>query len=180
MSADKKDVSRFTEIRNAKAFRDYAIAERFEAGIQLALEKLMVSPDFLFRVERDPDTVVAGSAYRISDLELASRLAFFLWSSIPDDELLDAAVLVADRDGIDGLSVAAVTHAAGVAKGTFYVHFTDRSTLLLELHRRFHDDLFAAIAERSVDRPCTYIFSSSYDLPRFTYIFPSSACASAR
>jgi TetR/AcrR family transcriptional regulator, transcriptional repressor for nem operon len=64
-------------------------------------------------------------------------------------ELLDAAVLVADRDGIDGLSVTAVTQAAGVAKGTFYVHFTDRSTLLVELHRRFHDDLFAAIAERT-------------------------------
>jgi hypothetical protein len=64
----------------------------FEGGIQRALELLLVSPEFLFRVERDPKHVAAGTAYRISDLELASRLSFFLWSSIPDDELIDAAV----------------------------------------------------------------------------------------
>ena len=63
----------------------------FERGIQEALARLLVSPRFLFRIERDPAHVAAGGAYRISDLELASRLSFFLWSSIPDDELLDAA-----------------------------------------------------------------------------------------
>ena len=63
----------------------------FEDGIQLALEKLMVSPDFLFRVERDPARVAPGTAYRVSDIELASRLSFFLWSSMPDDELLSVA-----------------------------------------------------------------------------------------
>ena len=52
---------------------------------------MLINPEFLFRVELDPDEVAAG-AYRISDLELASRLSFFLWSSIPDDELLDAAI----------------------------------------------------------------------------------------
>ena len=64
----------------------------FEAGVELALRRLLASPEFLFRVVRDPDDVAAGTNYRISDLELASRLSFFLWSSIPDDELLDVAV----------------------------------------------------------------------------------------
>lgn len=69
-------------------------------------------------------------------------------------ELLDAAVVVADRDGLDALTVAAVTEEAGLAKGTFYVHFPDRGALLVALHRRFHDDLFAAIAaSTSADRP---------------------------
>jgi mono/diheme cytochrome c family protein len=65
--------------------------EGFEAGIQRALERLLVDPEFLFRVEQDPAGAAPGAAYRISDLELASRLSFFLWSSIPDDELLDLA-----------------------------------------------------------------------------------------
>jgi mono/diheme cytochrome c family protein len=63
----------------------------FEGGIQMALERLLASPDFLFRIEQDPKTALAGRPYRISDLELASRLSFFLWSSIPDDQLVDAA-----------------------------------------------------------------------------------------
>ena len=64
----------------------------FESGIENALSAILVSPRFLIRVEEDPAGVAAGTAYRVSDLELASRLSFFLWSSIPDDELLDAAV----------------------------------------------------------------------------------------
>ena len=63
----------------------------FEAGIEAALRRILVSPEFLFRVERDPDGIAPDTNYRISDLELASRLSFFLWSSIPDDELLEAA-----------------------------------------------------------------------------------------
>ena len=61
------------------------------SGIQFALERLLVSPNFLFRVERDPANAATGAPYRVTDLELASRLSFFLWSSIPDDELLDVA-----------------------------------------------------------------------------------------
>ena len=57
-----------------------------------ALERLLVSPDFLFRIESEPDKIAGGTAYRLSDVELASRLSFFLWSSIPDDELLDLAI----------------------------------------------------------------------------------------
>jgi hypothetical protein len=64
----------------------------FENGIEMGLRAILVSPEFLFRVEQDPPGVAPNTAYRISDLELASRLSFFLWSSIPDDELLDAAV----------------------------------------------------------------------------------------
>ncbi|WP_238326036.1 DUF1592 domain-containing protein [Bryobacter aggregatus] len=63
----------------------------FEEGIEMGLRAILVSPEFLFRVERDPDKLAAGAAYRVSDLELASRLSFFLWSSIPDEELLAAA-----------------------------------------------------------------------------------------
>src|SRR5262249_3273633 len=63
----------------------------FEAGIELALSSVLVNPNFLFRVERDPDGLSSGTAYDIGDLALASRLSFFLWSSIPDDELLDLA-----------------------------------------------------------------------------------------
>ncbi len=63
----------------------------FEAGIELALQRILAGPEFLFRVERDPANLPPDTAYPISDLELASRLSFFLWSSIPDDTLLDLA-----------------------------------------------------------------------------------------
>ncbi len=63
----------------------------FEDGIRWALEALLVSPKFLFRVEHDPAGAAPGASYRIADLDLASRLSFFLWSSIPDDELVDLA-----------------------------------------------------------------------------------------
>ena len=63
----------------------------FEEGIRLALQRILVSPDFLFRVEVDPAKAASGSAYRVSDVALISRLSFFLWSSIPDDELLGLA-----------------------------------------------------------------------------------------
>jgi hypothetical protein len=63
----------------------------FDAGIEMALSAVLVNPQFLFRVERDPPGLAAKAAYRVSDLDLASRLSFFLWSSIPDDELLDLA-----------------------------------------------------------------------------------------
>ena len=63
----------------------------FEDGVELALRRLLVSPEFLYRIEADPAAAAPGEPYRVPDLELASRLSFFLWSSIPDDELLDAA-----------------------------------------------------------------------------------------
>ena len=63
----------------------------FDRGIEKALERVLVSPQFMFRIETEPANAAVG-AYRISDLELASRLSFFIWSSIPDDALLDAAI----------------------------------------------------------------------------------------
>jgi len=63
----------------------------FDTGIQTALQRILASPKFSFRVERDPAGALPGTVYRISDLELASRLSFFLWSSIPDDQLLRVA-----------------------------------------------------------------------------------------
>jgi len=64
----------------------------FETGVQTALAYVLVAPQFLFRMEQDPADAAPGSLYRISDLELATRLSFFLWSSLPDEELLDLAV----------------------------------------------------------------------------------------
>ena len=63
----------------------------FDTGIQAALQAILASPRFVFRVERDPVNVAPGGTYRLDDLELASRLSFFLWSSIPDEELLSVA-----------------------------------------------------------------------------------------
>jgi cytochrome c5 len=63
----------------------------FDAGIQFALERLLVDPDFLLRIHRDPTGLKPGQPYRLSDIEVASRLSFFLWSSIPDEPLLEAA-----------------------------------------------------------------------------------------
>jgi hypothetical protein len=64
----------------------------FEAGIERGLRSLLISPEFLFRVEQDPANIAPNTPYRLTDLELASRLSFFLWSSIPDDELLNLAI----------------------------------------------------------------------------------------
>jgi hypothetical protein len=63
----------------------------FEDGIELALRRVLTSPQFLVRAEKEPAAVPAGRSYRINDLELASRLSFFLWSSIPDDRLISLA-----------------------------------------------------------------------------------------
>ena len=63
----------------------------FESGIQLGLQRILASPKFAYRVERDPEGAALETLYAIDDFELASRLSFFMWSSIPDDELLDLA-----------------------------------------------------------------------------------------
>ena len=75
----------------------------FEAGIEMALQRILAGPKFLFRVEHDPAGVAPDTAYPVSDLELASRLSFFLWSSLPDEELLDLAERgqLRDREVLD-------------------------------------------------------------------------------
>jgi mono/diheme cytochrome c family protein len=72
-------------------YRDGREGATFDRGIERAVRRLLVSPEFLFRVERDPAGVKPGAPYRLGDLELASRLSFFLWSSIPDDALIAVA-----------------------------------------------------------------------------------------
>jgi len=72
-------------------FREGRRQGSFDAGIELALRRILASPQFVFRFEDDPAGLPAGASYRLSDLNLASRLSFFLWSSIPDDELLKLA-----------------------------------------------------------------------------------------
>jgi hypothetical protein len=79
-------------------FRGGSRVGGFDAGMQAAIERLLVEPRFLFRIERDPADAVRGSAYRIDDVELATRLSFFLWSSIPDHRLAEAAERTTLRD----------------------------------------------------------------------------------
>ena len=74
-----------------EARRQEGLENGFEAGIERALSAILVSPHFLFRIERDPAGIAPDTPYRISDSELASRLSFFIWSSLPDDELREAA-----------------------------------------------------------------------------------------
>jgi Protein of unknown function (DUF1592)/Protein of unknown function (DUF1588)/Protein of unknown function (DUF1587)/Protein of unknown function (DUF1585)/Protein of unknown function (DUF1595)/Planctomycete cytochrome C len=89
------------DVRTLLTFYDSGRRDGFEAGIRAALERVLIDPEFLFRIERDPAGQAAGQvasgAYRLSGLELASRLSFFLWSSIPDEELL----AVAERGQLD-------------------------------------------------------------------------------
>jgi mono/diheme cytochrome c family protein len=73
-------------------YREARAGGDFDAGIGSALTAVLVNPKFLFRVELDPEQAAPGAPYKLSDLELASRLSFFLWSSIPDDELLETAI----------------------------------------------------------------------------------------
>ncbi len=82
-----------SEITDLLRFVDIAKGEGMsvEDGIRLALQAMLVSPNFLFRIEVDPDATNTAEVYRISDVELASRLSYFLWSSMPDDELLAVA-----------------------------------------------------------------------------------------
>src|SRR5262249_9135678 len=81
------------DIQTLVGFYQTARAERdFDAGIRAGVERVLVSPDFLVRIETHPAGLAPGTAYKVPDVELASRLSFFLWSSIPDDELLDTAI----------------------------------------------------------------------------------------
>jgi hypothetical protein len=83
-----------TEADVAKPLELYRTAKAddgFEAGVEMGLAAVLASPEFLFRIERDAPSVQPGAPYRLTDLDLASRLSFFLWSSIPDDELLEVA-----------------------------------------------------------------------------------------
>lgn len=83
-----------TELAELLVFYDQGRSDEggsFDRGVEMALRRLLVSPEFLYRVELDPEDLAPDTSYPISDLDLASRLSFFLWSSIPDDQLLKLA-----------------------------------------------------------------------------------------
>jgi hypothetical protein len=86
LAADSDDVGRIMRFYDAGRAKG-----GFEKGIQQALAYILMDPRFLYRFEHEPQTVAPGQAFRISDVDLASRLSFFIWSSIPDEELLQAA-----------------------------------------------------------------------------------------
>ena len=82
-AADMKELMQFYQSGRSE--------EGFESGVEAALQRILADPQFIYRGEREPASAVAGKPYRVTDLELASRLSFFFWSSIPDDELIDVA-----------------------------------------------------------------------------------------
>ncbi len=85
---DASELNSLLELYRAGSKED---DDNFERGIKLALQGILAGPEFLFRVEQDPAGIAPGEVYQISDLELAARLSFFLWSSVPDEELLTVA-----------------------------------------------------------------------------------------
>ena len=90
--AYRRPISAADLVKPMAFYREGRSEGDFDAGVAKALSAVLMNPSFLFRVELEPDQIAPGSTYRISDIELASRLSFFLWSSIPDDELLDTAI----------------------------------------------------------------------------------------
>jgi hypothetical protein len=138
----------------------FAVGRRggsFEAGIQRALEMMLVDPEFLFRLERDPAGTAPATAYRLSDVELASRLSFFLWSSIPDDELL--AVAEAGRLGQPDVLEAQVRRMLADARSTAlmssfggqWLHLRRMRTVTPEVNAfpGFDDNLRAALVRET-------------------------------
>lgn len=134
-------------------FRKASADGDFDAGIEMAVAAVLVSPEFLFRVERDPAAIPPNTPYRVSDLELASRLSFFLWSSIPDDELLTLATAgrlhepaVLDRQVrrmlADGRSSALVTN---FASQWLHLRNLDSITPDMRLFPDFDDNLRQAM-----------------------------------
>ena len=140
------------------AFYEQGRAEGdFESGIELALRALLTSSEFLFRIERDPEDAAPGTAYHVSDVELASRLSFFLWSSIPDDELLDlaeaghlgdAAVLEAQvRRMLEDPRAATLT--TNFADQWLYLRNLDSAAPNLRLFPDFDDNLRSAFRQET-------------------------------
>ena len=144
-------------------FREGRDSGDFDAGIQVALSSILITPSFLFRVEQEPEGLEPGTPYQINDLELASRLSFFLWSSLPDDELLDHAIAgrlhqpefldaQVDRMLKDKRSNALVTN---FASQWLYLRNLDSITPDLRLFPDFDDNL------RQAFRTETELFFSS-------------------
>jgi len=138
-------------------FREARASGSFEEGIEMALASILVNPNFLFRIERDPADIVPETVYPVDDLTLASRLSFFLWSSIPDDELLECAIEGAlsepevlerqvRRMLADDRSSALVTNFAGQ---WLYLRNLDSITPDLRLYPDFDDNLRQAMRQET-------------------------------
>jgi Protein of unknown function (DUF1592)/Protein of unknown function (DUF1588)/Protein of unknown function (DUF1585)/Protein of unknown function (DUF1587)/Protein of unknown function (DUF1595)/Planctomycete cytochrome C len=95
--------------------------ENFDAGIQSALTRILIDPEFLIRIEPDPSTASVGAVYRLNDVALASRLSFFLWASIPDEELLD----LAERGKLQDPKLLAEQIRRMTTDGRFFKTFVD-------------------------------------------------------
>jgi hypothetical protein len=165
---DLSDVLRFYERGQAEG--------GFEAGIEQALSRILIDPRFLFRFEAQPGNAAPGTPYAISDVELASRLSFFLWSSIPDSQLLDLAV----KDELHQPDVLAAQVRRMLADRKAYAlveDFAGQWLHLRELERvtpevdGFDENLRAAFLEetrslvdwmRTRDRPVTELLSADY------------------
>jgi hypothetical protein len=119
-------------------YKDARSKGDFEAGIAAAIERILLDPEFLFRIERDPRNAAPNTAYRISDLELVSRLSFFLWSSIPDEELLSLAERGRLRDA--AVLEQQVRRMLGDARSTALANNFAGQWLLLRNLRSFNPD----------------------------------------
>jgi len=165
------------EIQTAMTFYEQGRGESgFEGGIEQALSRILIDPRFLFRFEEEPEQVAVGATYAISDIELASRLSFFLWSSIPDMELLQLAateqlhqpaVLRAQvqRMLADQKAAALVDNFAGQ-----WLHLRELSSLTPE-SSDFDENLRQAFMEETrllfsyliaEDRPVTELLNADY------------------
>lgn len=151
----------------------------FDAGIEMALQRVLASPKFIYRMEAEPENIAAGEIYQISDLDLASRLSFFLWSSIPDQELLDLAKAgkLSDERELekqvsrmleDPRSSAMTANFAGqwLALRSLNTHvpvvdqFPDFDNLLRESFRRETELLFDSLIREN--RPVTELLTADY------------------
>jgi Protein of unknown function (DUF1592)/Protein of unknown function (DUF1588)/Protein of unknown function (DUF1585)/Protein of unknown function (DUF1587)/Protein of unknown function (DUF1595)/Planctomycete cytochrome C len=157
--------------------------ENFDAGIQRGIERILAAPSFLFRINRPPEASRSGSSrtstYRLTDLDLASRLSFFLWSSIPDEELLNAAIKGQLRDpGVLDKQVRRMLRddrAAALIEG-FATRWLELSKLSgavpdTHLYPEFDENLREAMAKETQlfvasqlreDRPVTELLSATY------------------
>jgi mono/diheme cytochrome c family protein len=115
----------------------------FDLGIQRAIERLLVSSQFLFRIERPSQTAAAGALYRISDLELASRLSFFIWSSIPDDELIDLAA-AGKLSSPEVLAQQVRRMVADPRSASLVTNFAAQWLYLRDLESKFPDEILFA------------------------------------
>ena len=138
-AADLKDLLTFYESGRKEG--------PFETGIEWGLERMLISPQFLFRIEADPARVPPGGVYRVSDLELASRLSFLMWSSIPDHELLDAAEAGRLKDPAV-LERQVRRMLADPRSKTLVTNFADQWLYVNDVKKKFPDrDLYANFDE---------------------------------